>query len=761
MPAVCPNCQASYPTPPRFCLQCGQAMPVAGSPAGSLPAASLQLGPTQPGGVRALDRAAMDRLADTRDSQDEGQGPDESDALTLVGKVVDDRYRVLEVIGRGGMGAVYKVEHVEMGKVMAMKVLHRDLARERNVVRRFKREAQAISRLTHVNTVSIFDFGRDSDGFMYLVMEYLRGEDLGIILKRDGAIGFHRAGPMLVQVCSALVEAHEVGIIHRDLKPENILVARTREGQDFVKVLDFGLAKLREESQGADVTGHGHVVGTPYFMSPEQIRAEPLDHRSDIYSLGALAYRMLTGENPFLASSALGVLTKHLMDQLVLPRERRPDLGIPEPAERIIVRAMEKRPQDRYQSADEMRKAIEAGLAELSTPPRIASVPVDGLPPPLVTYVGERAGRRVTDLASAGPTTSGAKEPTTNAGATAYPVSTREDWDRYERRLRRRRWFQVVGLPLLLGALAGGGWYALRDGGRLFERVFDTGRESEPNNTPEQANPLQSGATVRGQLGARLSPTESDNDWFKIVLPPGAPPHSLELSVDGIPNMDLRVELFDDHQRLYTADATGVGGREVIPNYRLNGRVFYLRIHEAPVAGKPPTENPTDDYMLKVLFRPAVATEELEPNDHPAQAMVVRAGQRISGYLGAPSDVDWFRLEAPASRSVQIAVTAIPQVNLRLLVAEGDVPAAALPAPRPATAADPAETAPPAVQEWPPHRVIDKAGPGEGERTVVTVPAGGEVLFAVQRIDPPAGRQRPAEVPGLTVPYTLSVDLEN
>jgi hypothetical protein len=263
-------------------------------------------------------------------------------------------------------------------------------------------------------------------------------------------------------------------------------------------------------------------------------------------------------------------------------------------------------------------------------------------------------------------------------------------------------------------------------------RLFDTGRESEPNNTPEQANLLVSGTTVRGQLGARLGPAESDNDWFKISLPPGAPPYALELTVEGIPNMDLRVELFDDHQRLFTADATGVGGREVIPNYRLTGRAYFLRLHEAPVAGKPPTENPTDDYVLKAFFRPAVATEELEPNDQPAQAMVVQPGQRITGYLGAPGDVDWFQVRGPAGGAVKLAVTAIPQVNLRLLLSDGD--------------------------GSPPHRVIDQAGVGEGEKTETTIPDSGTLLFAVARVDVDPGRARPTEVPGLTVPYTLSVD---
>src|SRR5688572_10527755 len=229
----------------------------------------------------------------------------------LLGRLIDARYRVISRLGHGGMGVVYKVEHQRMGKIAAMKVLHRELVSDKEVVKRFRREAEAVSKLTHPNTVQTFDFGT-ADGAMYLVMEYVRGEDLGAILRRDGPLAFRRAAPIFIQICAALAEAHELGIVHRDLKPENILVTRTKEGSDHVKVLDFGLAKLSEREEAAEVTGRGTIIGTPYYMSPEQIRGETLDHRSDIYSLGAMMYRILTGEHPFHAQTPVGVLTKHL-----------------------------------------------------------------------------------------------------------------------------------------------------------------------------------------------------------------------------------------------------------------------------------------------------------------------------------------------------------------------------------------------------------------------------------------------------------------
>ena len=168
----------------------------------------------------------------------------------LFGKVIADRYRIVGQVGKGGMGVVYKVEHLRIGKLMAMKLLTGELSRNRDVVRRFKREALAASRLTSVNTVQVWDFGH-SEGLTYLVMELVEGEDFGKVLKAHGPIPFHRMAKIAVQVCNSLIEAHARGIVHRDLKPENLLLVRTgsTELQDLVKVLDFGLAKLHEESR--------------------------------------------------------------------------------------------------------------------------------------------------------------------------------------------------------------------------------------------------------------------------------------------------------------------------------------------------------------------------------------------------------------------------------------------------------------------------------------------------------------------------------
>ena len=272
-------------------------------------------------------------------------------------RVVDDRFRVLERVGQGGMGVVYKVEHVRIGKVAAMKLLHRRLCGEPALLKRFRVEAEAISKLNHPNIVQVFDYG-EVDEQPYLVMEYLHGEDLGSIVKRDGPLPLRRLIPLLIQVCDALTEAHELGIVHRDLKPENIQISRTRAGLDHAKVLDFGLAKVIGEGVSTNDSAAGNLVGTPYYMAPEQIRGHRIDHRCDIYALGALTYRVLTGNHAFTARTPVGVLTKHITEELVLPSRSAPDLGITSSIDHVVARAMAKAPDERFDSIDELKVAL-------------------------------------------------------------------------------------------------------------------------------------------------------------------------------------------------------------------------------------------------------------------------------------------------------------------------------------------------------------------------------------------------------------------
>ncbi len=320
--AACERCSASFDPGARFCGSCGA--------------------PAEPGDV-----------------------PDDGDPW--IGRVVDRRYRVVMRLGSGGMGVVYQVEHLHLGKKAAMKVLTPDGAAQPEMVRRFRNEAQAVSKLDHPNIVQTFDFGQ-CDGALYLVMEYINGEDLSALIRREGPWSFARSARLFVQVCAGLVEAHDAGIVHRDLKPENLMVVKRRDGSEHVKILDFGLAKLREratDSERSSVSSGGQVIGTPYYMAPEQVRGEPLDARADLYSVGATLYRVLTGLPPFDAPSPMSVLAKHLTDDLIPPCARAPERALPPEADRIVLRAMEKVASERYASALEMRDDLERALSEI------------------------------------------------------------------------------------------------------------------------------------------------------------------------------------------------------------------------------------------------------------------------------------------------------------------------------------------------------------------------------------------------------------
>ncbi|HSN83067.1 MAG TPA: serine/threonine-protein kinase [Polyangiales bacterium] len=272
------------------------------------------------------------------------------------GEIIAGRYRVVAPIGSGAMGSVYRAEHVQISKVMAIKLLHRDVEQDAESVARFHREAEAASRLNHPNTVHVFDFGRTRSGSLYLVMEYVDGEDLSKIIEREGPMPFGRVASLIAQVAGSVADAHLAGIIHRDLKPENVVVARGRE-EEVAKVLDFGLAKLFEGTIEAQVTSSGTIVGTPYYMSPEQIQGQELDGRSDVYAIGAIMYECVVGKPPFEALNPVGVLSRHLSEEPAIPSTRSP-LSVPAEADQIIMRCLEKDPERRYQSADELRKAL-------------------------------------------------------------------------------------------------------------------------------------------------------------------------------------------------------------------------------------------------------------------------------------------------------------------------------------------------------------------------------------------------------------------
>lgn len=281
------------------------------------------------------------------------------DPEARLGQVMADRYRLLEVMGQGGMGVVYLAEHVVLEKRVALKVLNEELTHSRDAVNRFIYEAKAASRIGHENIVDITDFGTTPEGGVFFVMELLEGLDLGERLKREGRFPWELACRAAIQVCDALGAAHQKGIIHRDLKPENIFLIHRAGRDDFAKILDFGIAKFTgPDAGGLGKTKTGMIFGTPDYMAPEQAEGKSADPRVDIYALGVILYQLVTGELPFKAETFMGVLHKHMTVIPTPPRTIEP--SVPPALEAAIARAMAKVPEERFASMGEFAEALKA-----------------------------------------------------------------------------------------------------------------------------------------------------------------------------------------------------------------------------------------------------------------------------------------------------------------------------------------------------------------------------------------------------------------
>jgi serine/threonine-protein kinase len=282
-----------------------------------------------------------------------------------MGKEVAGQFRIVEKIGKGGMGAVYRAEQPDMNRYVAIKILHSRYLSRSDLVSRFRREARAMSQLSHPNTARVFLYGQLDDGACYFVMEHLVGQNLAQIVRTEGAMAPERAIRIMVQVCGALEEAHQAGIIHRDLKPENIFITTQGGIRDFPKVLDFGLAKVTERQMrpGSMVlTQQGMVFGTPEFMSPEQAHGKTLDARSDIYSLGIILYELLTGKLPFDAKQPIEYIQLHANATPIPLSERLREVSFPPGLEEVVMKALAKNPADRYASAAEFAAALDGVL---------------------------------------------------------------------------------------------------------------------------------------------------------------------------------------------------------------------------------------------------------------------------------------------------------------------------------------------------------------------------------------------------------------
>ena len=322
----------------------------------------------------------------------------------FIGKVLADRYRVLRTIGEGGMGRVYLAEHVRMGRLSAVKVMSPSLAPTPEAISRFNREASNASRINHPNVAAIYDFGETEDGTLYLAMEYVEGRTLTAILREGGPLVPARAAELTGQIADGLHAAHHLGIVHRDLKPDNVLVTTLHDGREQVKIVDFGIAKTTQ-SNDQTVTSLGMAVGTPEYMSPEQIAGEALDSRTDLYSLGLVLFNMLTGALPHPALTSKQSLVQRLTARPLTLAEVKPSVPWPPRVQKALDRALAPEPDERYNNVLDFARdvrgatglptfhgaAVVAGAAtRVMTPPVLAAVPATTSRPRVATQPATR-----------------------------------------------------------------------------------------------------------------------------------------------------------------------------------------------------------------------------------------------------------------------------------------------------------------------------------------------------------------------------------
>ncbi|MEO8839929.1 MAG: protein kinase [Kofleriaceae bacterium] len=308
----------------------------------------------------------------------------------LVGKLLGERFQVQELIGQGGSGTIYRAEHVTLRRKVAIKVLHNELSRDDLAVERFRREATTVAEIDNEHIVEIHDFGRTFDGRLYLAMELLEGETLDHVLIREKTLSVEKTADILIQVGEALMEAHAIGYVHRDLRPRNVYLAVRRGKANFVKLLDFGLAKLVETDAQAASTSLGMTFGDPRYMSPEQARGDRIDRRADIYQLGCVAYEMLTGAPPFTGNRVFDILTKQVTDIPAPLPTKRP--GVPLWMEAAVTKMLAKDPENRFATTTRMVEALRRGLETGEVMEDEIARRRESIPPPSVSRVMQKMG---------------------------------------------------------------------------------------------------------------------------------------------------------------------------------------------------------------------------------------------------------------------------------------------------------------------------------------------------------------------------------
>ncbi len=437
----------------------------------------------------------------------------------LIGLTIGGKYHIEQLLGRGGMGDVYKATHLTLDRPVVLKLLKKRFQSDPALVQRFHREARAASRLNHPNSITIIDFGQNDDGTLFIAMEYLAGRSLEKLIEDEHPLAEERVVHIGAQMLAALSEAHALGIIHRDLKPANVMIESRLDDRDFVKVLDFGIAKLSGPGTGGTgITQAGIVCGTPGYMSAEQVRGEKLDARSDLYAVGVILYEMITGLLPFESHTPMGLVTKHLVEDPTPIKVRNPNVSVSPPLESLVMQALARKREERFPSAGEMRAALFAcaPAAAAGQPRGSISRPVPVVE--LTTLPGVAAAKQPhpsRERVKLPPEEPGAAVPVSDAAAAPPP--------------RRRRGIVAGAAALAVAVAAAASWalsHGLLAGGSVSAEDPSTKAEQAPGLASQRADPSQAVKveSEKVEQGTEAKPPEATSAAKEPAPPSPAPP---------------------------------------------------------------------------------------------------------------------------------------------------------------------------------------------------------------------------------------------
>jgi eukaryotic-like serine/threonine-protein kinase len=469
----CPRCKQELTTHAKFCNQCGLSI------SSEMNAATLLASGEPAKNITPQEQVAT-RVSTTPVS-----------VMPTANRIIEGKYELLELLGEGGMGSVYRARRLRIGDYVAIKVLHEKYVTEESALERFRREAQAAAGVHHPNIVGIYDYGEEPDKGIsaFIVMELVSGKPLRDIIEQEKRLSYKRAVSLIQTACAGVGAAHRRHIVHRDIKPDNFMVLppESEGDSEIIKVVDFGIAKLRDIAGVNNLTQTGIVMGTPYYMSPEQCRGDSLDSRSDVYSLGATLYEMIAGNPPFTAPTVTGVVAKHLTEQ---PPALPSTLGVPPALEAVIRRALAKDPNARQTDAIAFAKELQTALSASATVPILAPTTT-----PNTEAVRTEVWGGSTNQAPfyPQPTQQAAPFPTRQPVQYTQPAAVAQ-----KKPFGGMLFINIVAAVVVVGVLGGGVWWALQS-----NRSETT---SSSPNYPAPANNANTGSSSASNPNSATAP---------------------------------------------------------------------------------------------------------------------------------------------------------------------------------------------------------------------------------------------------------------